>query len=501
MKQFNLFIIIILVFIGFSSGTGAKSEYPDTNWIHVTYFDYHSEGSCPDFNPTYAGATTATKSMVAGELDKDGLPVGATKIYFSKYLNNWFRSSEAGEQPVTNKKPVYDHQTGAFLSESGVVENPYVNIKIEDSLPFIHIGNGTTIPLGTYEYQNKSFFPLDDKGFGKEPTWSWNSSEQRNDHNYSFTMMLVDTFTYREGLTFSFTGDDDVWVFINNKLALDIGGLHSAVTDNINLDALAQNLGLALGEPFEIKFFFAERQATESQVWITSNILGIMPNRLQIDVWPGDTISPGDTLLANAIILTDTGKVSLKDLPGEVVWGFIDPKAYNHDSTFSWERDSAYFRPTKAPTVVYIWATYTDTAGNTLTDTVEIFVVDPWSLDIRALNPVRLSDLSLNSDLINTYNLNRNQGAFVLINFSGTVSIENWNATMDIFDALGNRIAKGVEAKPIQISAQESALTFVWDVRNSQGRLVGSGTYVGLISLLHKKSLYQNHKVFIGVQR
>jgi fibro-slime domain-containing protein len=111
---------------------------------------------------------------------------------------------------------------------------------------------------GLYTYQNFSFFPIDGQLFGN----------QSLAHNYHFTYEINTSFTYVPGQTFSFTGDDDLWVFINNQLAVDLGGFHTALTGSVALDTL----GLTPGNVYSLDLFFAERHTVASNFRITTNI-------------------------------------------------------------------------------------------------------------------------------------------------------------------------------------------------------------------------------------
>jgi fibro-slime domain-containing protein len=63
-----------------------------------------------------------------------------------------------------------------------------------------------------------------------------------------------------------------MWVFINRRLAIDLGGIHSAKAAEVDLDARAGELELEIGETYPLHFFFAERHTNQSNFTIETSI-------------------------------------------------------------------------------------------------------------------------------------------------------------------------------------------------------------------------------------
>ena len=113
-----------------------------------------------------------------------------------------------------------------------------------------------------YGLHSNAFFPIDDQLFGNEGY----------PHNYHFTLELHVDFRYSGGEVFTFRGDDDVFVFINERIAIDLGGVHSAETGTVDLDASAADLGITPGEVYPLALFFAERHTDESNFHVDTTI-------------------------------------------------------------------------------------------------------------------------------------------------------------------------------------------------------------------------------------
>lgn len=141
----------------------------------------------------------------------------------------------------------------------------------------------------TYVYGNKGVFPIDDFDFSSDdPT-----TIKYNGTNFHYTAHLQFALRVKADGSeiFKFEGDDDVWVFLNNKLILDIGGLHEMLTGYFTInndntittytqDKLSSNnmtkrtyslseFGIKKGDIVNLDFFYAERSTTESNMRIT----------------------------------------------------------------------------------------------------------------------------------------------------------------------------------------------------------------------------------------
>ena len=113
------------------------------------------------------------------------------------------------------------------------------------------------------------FFPIDNELFGNK--YMWEGEEWDDGHNYHFSVEIHNRFKYVQNGSFWFSGDDDVWVFFNGQLVIDLGGVHGEQAQEIELDDIAADLGIKVGDIVEFDMFYMERHTTGSNMRIRTN--------------------------------------------------------------------------------------------------------------------------------------------------------------------------------------------------------------------------------------
>jgi fibro-slime domain-containing protein len=216
----------------------------------------------PDDNCPESG-NSATKGLVSPVLNARGRPTWGNKIACDVGLASdgpqyWFDSlwNVPGTAPVaTIGGKIYSSATGNVSQVNAAGATPL-------NAFYCYKMTLTLDNTGYYSYNNQAFFPLDTVTSIPSPFRPTSGSD------FHFAMHAKAAFEYTPGLQFSFAGDDDLWIFINKKLALDLGGQHGTVAGSINLD----NLGLVEGKSYQFDMFYTERHSIGSDISIKTTM-------------------------------------------------------------------------------------------------------------------------------------------------------------------------------------------------------------------------------------
>lgn len=192
---------------------------------------------------------------------------------YAYYIMNNLWTDTNGD--ITKKSNSYESLTFDLIDESSALYG------FDNAYEFEYDTVGKTIKQkpGTYnEERLYGLFPLDKKNVGNELQGF--ADQERTDYNgternFHYALKSHCSFIYdadKTDMTFSFLGDDDVYLFLNGELIMDIGGAHMARGKDININELAKKMNIKDGEVCDFDFFYLERHTFLSNIKINTNI-------------------------------------------------------------------------------------------------------------------------------------------------------------------------------------------------------------------------------------
>lgn len=218
-----------------------------------------------------------------------------------------------------------------------------------------------TIYNGTNGGDESGFYPLENLGYEQPGLLTATSKVNNGAKNGGFTLRGESQFVYNKAskLYFTFTGDDDVYMYINGTLALDLGGAHGRNSKTVNLNDLdATKYGLKEGQVATFTFFYMERCSDASTFGIKTN-MELVQRAINVEKKAYDTsygaeyadgasistTTDNPTTVAYDLILTNKGNTDMHQI------SFTDQDTQGGTAAFGYDVTNPYVNDSNTATV------------------------------------------------------------------------------------------------------------------------------------------------------